>query len=68
MATPRDIAKVFYKLSWLEGNTEVLQQLLNVMADDYKGLSKDVEADEEAIVKWKEISTKCRDLARLLEA
>lgn len=66
MSTPRDIAKVFYKLSWLEGNTEVLQQLLTVMADDYKVLTKDVEADEEEVVKWNEISCKARELAKLL--
>lgn len=65
MASPKDIAKVFYKLSWLEGNTKVLKELLIIMSDDYNKLSLDKEADRATRKKWQEISDQASSLADL---
>lgn len=66
MANAKDIAKVFYKLAWMEDTTNVLQEFLFLMADDYKSIAKDRGADHEARTRWASIAKQAKDLAKLV--
>lgn len=66
MATKKDIAKVFYKLSVMEGNSEVMSELLLLMAEDYGSISTDTEAEPDSRERWRNIAKEAKALAELV--
>ena len=57
--TSADIAKVFYKLAWMENNSSVITEFLRCLENDYSTLYKDPELEG---------ADQCREIAKMAKA